>query len=212
VTEKGLVFADDLLIRLCNLVGLSPEIATSTSRDLATRALPNQQRYYFRYRPQVGSSLPVKQTVAYKGPCMTCSIPVASVDHIPFELNAAAGAFNDPVLEFSGSAIDSGFVSVTEAYGLWSLGLEHIRAGGVRRVDAVITSAAAENRRSFRACLKGLIPAKFAFPPRKKSILSWWCTLRGIAVGTGEVQVCCLPNVTVSESVPLRPRFLVEVR
>src|SRR5438132_766041 len=83
--------------------------------------------------------------------------------------------------------------------------------GGLRRVDAVITSAE-EGRRVFRACLKGLSAARFAFPPRKKSILIFQYALRGITAGSGDVQVDCLPNVLVSERLALRPRLLVEVR
>ena len=211
ITEKGLVFADDQLVRLCGLVGLSVALATATPRDLEIQALPNRQRYYFRSRPQPGGSLLVKQTVAYKGPVLTCPLQVGQDQSSGFELNALAGSFSDPVLEFSGSAIDSGMVAVPEAHGQWSLGLEHMLAGGLRRVDAVIASAE-EGRRVFRACLKGLSAARFAFPPRKKSILIFQYTLRGITAGSGEVQVDCLPNVLVSERLALRPRLLVEVR
>ncbi len=168
VMERGLVFADDLLIRICNLLGLSPEIARSTSRDLKTQALPHQQCYYFRNRPQPGTSVPVTQTLAYKGPCLTCEIPLGGVASIPVELNAPAGAFIDPVLEFSGSALDSGIVSVTDAYGLWSLGLEHIRAGGVRRVDAEITSAEAEGRRSVSSVPQGIDLCEVCVPAAKE--------------------------------------------
>jgi hypothetical protein len=211
LSEKALLFADDLLARLCGLVGLPVEHATRVSRDLETQPLPNQQRYFFRSRPQPGGALPVKQKLAYKEPTLTRQIVVGKDVSSAFELNGRAAAFVDPVLEFSGSAIDSGIVTVTQGEGHWSLGIEHVLAGGMVRFVAEITNEEANGRRVFRARLKGLSAEQRSFPPRKKSILSFWYTLHGVKPGTGEIQVNFLPIPQASARLPIRPLFLVEV-
>jgi hypothetical protein len=216
LTEKGLLFADDLLLRLCGLVGLSRDLATRTPRDLQAQPWPNQQEFYFRSRPGSAGELRVKQTVAYKGPTMPLEIPLGGQNAIPFELNGPAGAFRDPVLEFSGPAVDAGLVALSDrdygTYGRWALGLEAIRAGDIRTVHAVLSSEETDGRRVLRASLQGLSAERFAFAPRKQSILIYWSCLRGLCAGTGEMRVVCLPNPSAGERLLLRPALLVEVR
>jgi hypothetical protein len=215
LTEKGMLFADDLLLRLCGLVGLSRDLATSTPRDLQARPWPNQQEFYFRSLPGAAGGLPVKQTVSHLPQTLRRSISLGGEDFLSFQLNGPAGAFVDPVLEFSGPAVDAGLVALSEkdygVYGLWALGMEAIRAGDIRRVHAVNSSEAIEGQRVLRACLKGLSAERIGFVPRKQSILTYWSALRGIAVGEGEVRVSFLPNASAAERLPLRPALLVEV-
>lgn len=211
LTEKGMVFADDLLVRLCNLVGLSPELAAVTASDLAARPLPNQLPIYYRSRPGAATGLQVKQNVGYKGPTLARRIGLGEVASVSFELNGPAGAFTDPVLELSGSAIDSGMVTLLDGYGLWALGMEQIRAGNIKRVHASIATAEVEGQGVLRACLQGLSADRFAFAPRKQSILCCWANLRGVAMGAGELRVSCLPSALAQERLALRPLHLIEV-
>jgi hypothetical protein len=216
LTERKELFADDLLLLLCDLVGLSRRLATSTPGDLQGRPQPNQQEFFFCSRPGRAGGQRVKQTVAYKGPSLHLPIPLGGVAPISFELNGPAGSFTDPVLEFSGPAVDRGLVALSDAnygaYGLWAPGLEAIRAGDIRTIHAVVNSDGTENRRVLRTCLRGLSAERFAFPPRKSSILSFLCSLHGVVVGSGELQALCFPNGAAAESLSLRPMFLVDVQ
>jgi hypothetical protein len=211
LTEKGLLFAEELLARCCEMVGLSGDLAARVPRDLDARPLPNHRRYYYKSRPQPAGAQPITQTLAYKGATLEQQIVVRQEHSSVFELNGPAAVFVDPILEFSGSAIDTGIVSLTESFGHWSLGIEHILAGGAVRFDAEISSAEAGGRQVMRACLKGLSAERRAFPPRKKSILSFWYTLRGVAPGAGQVHVSLLPNPQAVERLPMRPQLLVDV-
>ena len=129
----------------------------------------------------------MKQTVAYKGASLRLEIPLGGKAPISFELNGPAGTFTDPVLEFSGPAVDAGLVALSDTdygtYGRWALGLEAIRAGDIRTVHAVLSLAGTEDRRLLRACLEGLSAERFAFAPCKRSILSFLSNLRGVALG-----------------------------
>lgn len=214
LTEKRILFADDLLLRLCGLLGLSRDVARTTSRDLPAR-WPNQQEFWFRSRPSAAGAVLVKQTVGCKGPTMPFPIPLSGEESIPFQLNGPAGAFTDPVLELSGPAVDLGIVALSDrdhgAYGRWALGMEAIRAGDILTFHAVISSEETEGRRVLRACLQGLSAKPYGLPPRKQSILVFLATLRGIAVGAGQVRVSFLPNAAGAERLALRPVLLVEV-
>lgn len=211
LTQEGKLFAEDQLSRLADLLNLPIRIALSTAKDLASAPLPNQRRFYFRSRPSSAHALPITQTLAYKGAKLTKQIVVRQEDFGSFEINGPAAAFVDPVFEFAGSAIDSEIVMLTEAHAFWSQGIDHILAGGAVRFIAEITKEDSDGRRRSRALLKGLSAQQHSFPPRKKSILSFCFTLRGVSLGTGEIQVNCRPSPQASESFPLRPQFLVEV-
>src|SRR5258705_458257 len=76
ISEKGMLFADDLQVRLGNLMGLSSELWSVTSSDLAARPLPNQQPFFFRSRPGAAPGLQVKQNVGYKGATLARRIGV----------------------------------------------------------------------------------------------------------------------------------------
>jgi hypothetical protein len=211
LTKKGVLFADDWLLHLCDLVGLSRDLATRTPQDMQARPWPNQQQFNFRSRPGTPAGIMVKQTVPNKDRTQPLSIGLRKERSIPFELNGPAGAFTDPILEFTGSAVDAGIVELSEGYGLWALGIEAIRAGDIRRVSADVSLEEIVGRRVLRACLNGLSAERVAFPPRKQSILIYWSTLCGIAAGAGELHVSCLPNASAAERLALRPTFLVEV-
>jgi hypothetical protein len=211
VVQKGHLFAEDQLAKLSDLLGFSPKIAMCTAKDLKSQQLPNQRRYYFRSRPSQGNKLPITQTLPYKGATLPMQIVVRQDRFGSFELNGPAEAFVDPVFEFAGSAVDSEIVNVTEAHAFWSLGIDHILAGGAVRFDGDLTTEEANGRRLCHASLKGLSAQQRSFPPRKKSILSFCFTLRGVSPGAGEIQVNCRPSPHASESLPLRPQFLVEV-
>jgi hypothetical protein len=160
--------------------------------------------------------LQVKQTVAHKGPTLRLEIPLGGETPISFELNGPAGAFTDPVLEFSGPAVDAGLVALSDAdhgaYARWALGLQGIRAGNIRTVHALLSSGETEGRRVLRACLQGLSAERFGWAPRKQSILAFLSSLRGLNIGTGQLRACCLPNASATERLFLRPALLVEVR
>jgi hypothetical protein len=211
LAEKGVLFADDLLLRLCELVGLSGELATQTPDDVEARPWPNQKRFHLRSCAGPAGSSRVKQTVPNKDRTQQLTIGLWKETFIPFELRGPAGAFIDPVLEFTGPAADSAIVELSGGYGLWTLGIEAIRRGDIRRVNAEVCRVEADGRRVLRTCLKGLSPERFAFPLRKQSILIYWSTLRGVASGAGELRVSCLPNGSAVERLELRPQFLVEV-
>lgn len=211
LAKKGVLFAEDLLLHLCDLVGLSRDLATRTPQDMQARPWPNQQQFNLRSRPGTPGGITVKQTVPHKDRTQPLSIGLRKERAIPFDLNGRAGAFTDPVLEFTGSAADAGIVELSEGYGLWALGIEAIRAGDIRRVRADVSSKEVDGRRVLRACLKGLSAEQFAFPPRKQSILIYWSTLYGVATGTGELHISCLPNASTAERLVLRPVLLVEV-
>jgi hypothetical protein len=209
LTKKGVLFADDLLLRLCDLVGLSRELATRTPDDLRVRPRPGQQQFQLRSRPGTPGGFRVKQTVPNKDRTQSLPLGLNREHSIPFELNGPAGAFVDPVLEFTGSAVEAGVVELSGGYGLWALGIEAIRAGDIRRVTAEVSAEGTDGARFLRARLKGLSADRFGFPPRKQSILIYWCTLRGFATGAGEVRVECLPNASAGDRLALRPVFVV---
>lgn len=215
LTERGMLFADDLLMRLCDLLGIARGLATTTTHDLQARPLANQQEFCFRSRPIVGDGPPVKQTVPSKAKVARLQLPTVSEHSIAFELNAPAGAFVDPVVEFSGPAVDAGLIALTDSsagsYGLWAMGLEAIKAGDIRKVQGVLSSAELEGKRVLRACLQGLSAGHFGFPPRKKSILIFWTRLRAVAKGAGELHACCLPNGGSMQRLALQPVFQVEI-
>lgn len=215
LTEKGMLFADDLLMRLCDLLGVSRELATTTPRDLQSRPLPNQQEFYFRSRPEVAGGLPVKQTVAHKAQTAPLQLALRSEHSIAFELNGPAGVFTDPVLEFSGPAVNAGLVVLSDkdfgCYGLWALGMEAIRAGDIRRGHAVLSSAEKDGQQVLRTCLQGFSAAQFSFPPRKQSILIYWICLRAVAVGSGDLHVRLRPDGSKDEHLSLRPVFHVTI-
>lgn len=211
LADKGVLFADDLLVRLCDLVGLSGELATQIPADLEARPWSNQLRFHLRSCPGPRGSCRVKQNVPNKDRTQRLTIGLWKETSIPFELCGPAGAFTDPVLEFTGPAADSGIVELSEGYGLWALGIEAIRRREICRVNAEVCRVQADGRHVLRACLKGLSPERFAFPLRKQSILIYWATLRATASGAGELRVSCLPNGSAAERLELRPLFLVEM-
>jgi hypothetical protein len=211
LARKGELFADDVLLDLCDLVGLSRDLATRTPRDMQERPWPNQQTFNLRSRPGQPGGIVVKQNVPNKDRTQPLSIGLREGHSLPFELTGPAGAFADPVLEFTGPAVDTGLVELSEGYGLWALGLEAIRAGQIQRVHAEVSAAEAGGGRVLRACLKGLSAQSLALPPRKQSILIFWSTLRGAAAGAGELRVSLLPSAAAAERLELRPVFLVEV-
>src|SRR5262245_23743874 len=194
VMKKGHLFAEDQLAKIAELLGFPAQVATSTSKDLKSGQWQNQARYYFRSPALPGGTLHITQTLACKGATLPMQIVVRQERFGSFELNSPAAGFVDPVFEFAGSPIDSGFVNLVAAHAFWSLGIDHIRAGGAVRFDADITAVETDGKRVVRAVLKDLSAQKRSFPPRKKSILSFLFDLRGVAPGSGEMQVSCRPN------------------
>jgi len=211
LTQKNVLFAEDLLARLCDLIGLSREVAMQTPHDLQARPRPDQQQFNFRSRPKAPGGLRVKQKVPTKNRIVSLTVGLRKEHSISFELNAPAGEFDEPVLEFSGPAVDAGLLELTEGYGLWALGLDAILRGDIRRVNAEVSTGENDGRRVLRVHLKGLSANRFAFPPRKQSILIFWSTFRAIAVGSGELHVSFVPNPAATECLALRPQFLVEI-
>src|SRR5262245_6584136 len=83
LTEKGVLFAEDLLARLCGVVGLSRELAMCTPGDLQAQRWPNQEEFSFRSRPGSGGGFAVKQTVTDKKPRHSLTIHLGGEKSIP---------------------------------------------------------------------------------------------------------------------------------
>lgn len=215
LTEKGVLFADFLLHRLCTLLGIPVNLAASMPRDLETRPWSTQQQFFFRSRPGAAGTSPVKQTAGHLPKTLRRQLTVGGEDSLCFELRGPASAFADPVLEFTGPAVDAGLVELSghdqRNYALWAFDLKAILAGNIHRIHATSSEETAAGRRTLRTQMKGLSAAAFGFPPRKQTILILWAALRGVAAGSGEVHVTLAPHGEAADRLALRPVFEVEV-
>ena len=169
------LFADDQLTLLCRLVELPIEQGTLTAGDLPDRLPATQLRCFRRAAAVAGEPtvaagrIEIVQVASQKDSDPTAPkavhLLVEETHLLAFEVVAPIGALSDPVLEVAGTALDQQLVEADEAGGVWHCGLEHVKAGGSRKIPAQVLAHERDGHRVFQVVGEGLSATVFAQLP-----------------------------------------------
>jgi hypothetical protein len=223
VLEPAGPFADDQLVRLCQLLEIPPAQAKLTWKDLDREPQLARRIYSLRSPAAGGTGMAVAQVVPsgvdaavveqYTGKSVKpMSLLVQECGYVAFELSGPAEAFVDPVLEISGTAIDQNLIEVVSGGGTWNGGtVQRIMAGQVCQAEARWETDVSGGRRVVRGRLLGMAARGGPFPPGHQTKLMLGVSVRGVAEGAGDFQVVCRPQGQRTEQLSLFPVCRAEV-
>jgi hypothetical protein len=174
-------FADEMLIRLCRLVGLPEMQATLVFKDLDRQTVP-ARHFYFRRKIGAASQNSLVTQISHQkilSAPMALQFLVGETVPLPFELSASTRALANPVMEISGTAVDQELVIVPEVEATWHCGKDHLLAGGARKSRAELMIEEKPGRRVIRASFPELSPEALQAAPKPQISLHFSIGLRG---------------------------------
>jgi hypothetical protein len=202
-TKASGPFADAMLHRLCGLVGLSTQHASMTWSDLA--GSPGQALRRLHFRRSASAAKAAAPEVKH------FSLLLGETHPILLGFSARVADLSDPVLLFSGSAIEQQLVEPVGVEGGWLCdgSVEELLAqDNLPRIKAQLSSARFDGRAVIRARL-GLTPAILQLAKKPQITFSLGLGLRPLDVGDGEVCVAFLPRSDGTEQPLMRRQFHV---